>query len=199
LTSPIVLIPYLFSVSRCDSFLERTIHLPLVRHLDSSAGSTLSITVSNWESCLFIPRRLLPFDALLSIEANREATSPLRRAPPLHVSSSLIWSLLSSAVARDLEVLVRSMLAPLVCVGVTAIREATSPPRPILSLCVASSSPNRLLAPRLPLLEVWRYLRSLFCSFDMKFVALCSCCCVDLCSSAVPEVQRQRVRVERGL
>ena len=132
------------------------------------------------------------------------SSSPLRRspaqrgdsrgdlaAPPRPISARRL--LLADSVARCRllfarahEVLVCSALAPLVCVGVASIREATSSLCPALSLCVASPSPNRLLAPRLPLLEVWRYLRSPLCSLDIKFVALFSCCCVDICSSSMP-------------
>jgi len=130
------------------------------------------------------------------------SSSPLRRSPAQRGDSrgdlaaplrpiSVRRLLLTDSVARcrlplpelGRYLCVRRLLPLFVS---TSRRFKRRPRRPAPSLCVASPSPNRLLAPRLPLLEVWRYLRSPLCSLDMKFVALFSCCCVDLCSSSVP-------------
>jgi len=133
------------------------------------------------------PHRLLPSDALLPREAIREATSPLHRAPSLHVSSSSPIRLLGVVCycQSSRGTCVFGACSPCLCRRRGDSRGDLAA-RPAPSLCVASLSPNRLLAPRLPLLEVWRYLRSPLCSLDIKFVALFSCCCVDLCSSYVP-------------
>ena len=44
MASPIVLIPHLFWLAGAIIFLERTIHSPLVHHLDPTQGGVLTAT-----------------------------------------------------------------------------------------------------------------------------------------------------------